>query len=63
MEAERYVDDLVHATRMVSAHVKRRLGLDTDVHRDFDYTDYEAVEQFAQEVAALLDRAPHAASA
>jgi menaquinone-dependent protoporphyrinogen oxidase len=38
-------------------------GLDTDVHRDFDYTDYEAVEQFAQEVAALLDRVPHAASA
>jgi menaquinone-dependent protoporphyrinogen oxidase len=38
-------------------------GLDTDAHRDFDYTDYRIVEQFAQDVCAMLDRSPHVASA
>ncbi len=38
-------------------------GLDTDVRRDYDYTDYEDVDRFAREVTALLDPAPHAASA
>lgn len=29
-------------------------GLGTDTHRDYDYTDYDAVRQFAEDVAALL---------
>ena len=51
-EAQRCVDDLVHAT-----------GWHPKVRRDYDYTDYRAVEQFAEDVLAMLDRTPHAASA
>jgi menaquinone-dependent protoporphyrinogen oxidase len=52
---------LVKRTMMKS--IAGSTGLDTDVHRDYDYTDYDAVERFSKEVAVLLDRAPHAASA
>jgi menaquinone-dependent protoporphyrinogen oxidase len=38
-------------------------GLDTDVRRDYDYTDYGDVEQFAKDVRALLGQAPQVASA
>ena len=51
-EARRYVDDLVHAT-----------GWHPDAIGQYSYTDDAAVEHFAQNVCAMLDRTPHAASA
>lgn len=46
--------------------VKRRLlkkiagdnGLGTDTHRDFDYTDYDAVAKFGRQCAAALEQPP-----
>ena len=52
---------LVKRTMMKS--IAGSAGLDTDVHRDYDYTDYEEVDRFARDVAALLDLSPQAASA
>ncbi|MCZ3387821.1 MAG: hypothetical protein LH645_01585 [Actinomycetia bacterium] len=51
-EAQRYVDDLVKATRW-----------HPDVYWDYDYTDHRGVEQFAQDIGTMLDRVPHVASA
>lgn len=49
--------------RRVMKSIAASSGLDTDVHRDFDYTDYRAVAQFARDVDALLGQAPQVASA
>jgi menaquinone-dependent protoporphyrinogen oxidase len=51
-DGQRSVDDLRHAT-----------GWRPDLYRAYDDTDYEAVAQFADDVRAMLDRTPHAASA
>ena len=49
--------------RKVMESIADSSGLDTDVHHDFDYTDYRAVAQFARDVGALLGRSPKAVSA
>ena len=49
--------------RKVMKSIADSSGLDTDVHRDFDYTDYRAVAQFAKDAAALLGQPSKAVSA
>lgn len=49
--------------RRVMKSIADSSGLDTDVHQDFDYTDYHAVAEFARDVGALLGQAPKAVSA
>ena len=39
--------------RHVMRAIARREGGDTDMTQDYDYTDWEAVESFATDVAAL----------
>lgn len=40
--------------RFVMRRIARRAGGDTDTSRDYEYTDWEAVESFAREFAALV---------
>jgi menaquinone-dependent protoporphyrinogen IX oxidase len=35
----------------------RRMGHPTDASRDYDYTDWAAVDQLGREIAALADSA------
>jgi menaquinone-dependent protoporphyrinogen oxidase len=49
--------------RKVMKSIADSSGLGTDVHQDYDYTDYRAVAQFARDVSALLGQAPKAVSA
>ncbi|MDO8210271.1 flavodoxin domain-containing protein [Conexibacter sp. CPCC 206217] len=42
------------ATRVLMRLISRQHGAPTDVSRDFDFTDWAAVEQFAREFAALV---------
>jgi menaquinone-dependent protoporphyrinogen oxidase len=41
--------------RQVMRALTRREGGDTDTSRDYDYTDWQAVEQFAQDVHKLVE--------
>lgn len=41
-------------TRLVMRVLMRRGGHPTDIGRDYDYTDWEAVDRFARECAGLL---------
>ncbi len=41
--------------RRVMRTISRREGGDTDTTRDYDYTDWQAVEQFAQDVHKLVE--------
>ena len=41
-------------TRFVMKRIARKYGGDTDASRDYEYTDWDAVERFAGDVAALL---------
>jgi menaquinone-dependent protoporphyrinogen oxidase len=40
--------------RTMLKKIAGKSGLGTDTHRDYDYTDYDAVRHFAEDVAALL---------
>ena len=40
--------------RLIARRVERRTEHDIDVHHDADYTDWEAVERFAEAFAAVL---------
>lgn len=42
-------------TRFVLKRIARRHGEETDTSRDYEYTDWDDVERFAAEFAALLD--------
>ena len=42
------------ATRQLMKLISRRAGHPTDSHRDYDFTDWDAVERFGAECAALL---------
>jgi menaquinone-dependent protoporphyrinogen oxidase len=48
--------------RRVMRAISRREGGDTDMTRDYDYTDWSAVEQFAGDVHALVQANEIAAS-
>ena len=48
--------------RRVMRAISRREGGDTDMSRDYDYTDWSAVEQFARDVHALVQANEIAAS-
>jgi menaquinone-dependent protoporphyrinogen oxidase len=41
-------------TRFVMKRIARQYGEDTDTSRDYEYTDWDAVERFAADVAAEL---------
>ena len=41
-------------TRFVMKRIARKYGEDTDTSRDYEYTDWDAVERFAADVAAEL---------
>jgi menaquinone-dependent protoporphyrinogen oxidase len=43
------------ATRRLMQLMMRRAGRPTDVSRDYDYTDWDAVDRLAVEMAALTD--------
>jgi menaquinone-dependent protoporphyrinogen oxidase len=43
-----------YAKRHVVKAIAKHGGLGTDTHRDYDYTDYDAVRQFGSDVAALV---------
>jgi len=42
------------AKRQMLKSIAKKGGLGTDTHRDYDYTDYEAVRHFADDVAHLV---------
>jgi menaquinone-dependent protoporphyrinogen oxidase len=42
------------ATRQLMKFTSRRAGHPTDSHRDYDFTDWDAVERFGAECAALV---------
>jgi len=42
------------AKRTMLKKIAGQAGLGTDTHRDYDYTDYDAVRHFAEDMAALL---------
>jgi menaquinone-dependent protoporphyrinogen oxidase len=42
-------------TRQLMRMLMRRMGHPTDASHDYDYTDWDAVERFGHEVAALAD--------
>jgi menaquinone-dependent protoporphyrinogen oxidase len=46
------------ATRLVMRLLMKRGDHPTDVTRDFDYTDWDAVDRFARECAAMVAGAP-----
>lgn len=41
--------------RLVARRVEQRTGREIDLHHDTDYTDWDAVERFAEAFAASLD--------
>lgn len=42
-------------TRWLIRRIQRSKGLDTDTSRDFEYTDWDAVDGFAEAVTGILD--------
>jgi menaquinone-dependent protoporphyrinogen oxidase len=45
-------------TRVLMKLITRHQGVpDQDTHRDYDYTDYDAVRRFAVDVTAAVERA------
>ncbi|HEX5924001.1 MAG TPA: flavodoxin domain-containing protein [Baekduia sp.] len=49
--------------RLMARHIEHQTGTAVDVHEDTDYTDWAAVDRFAEAfVASLQDGAPHAAA-
>lgn len=42
-------------TRWLIRRIQRSKGLDTDTNRDFEYTDWDAVDEFAEAVTGILD--------
>ena len=45
------------AKRTMMKTIAKKAGLDSDTHHDYDYTDYEAVRHFADDVTALVNAA------
>jgi menaquinone-dependent protoporphyrinogen oxidase len=43
-----------YAKRHLVKAIAKRGGLGTDIHRDYDYTDYDAVRHFGADVADLV---------
>jgi menaquinone-dependent protoporphyrinogen oxidase len=44
--------------RLIARRIEHQTGRDVDVHHDTDYTDWPAVERFAEAFAAVLLRTP-----
>ena len=42
--------------KMVMKRIARKEGADTDTSRDYEYTDWEAVTEFARDFSMLLDK-------
>jgi len=48
--------------RFMMRNIARRRGLGTDTSRDYEYTDWQAVEQFARDLHRLVQSNAVAAS-
>lgn len=44
------------AKRALLKSIAKKSGLGADTRRDYDYTDYEAVRHFADDMAAIIDQ-------
>lgn len=49
-------------TRFIMKLLSRRIGAPTDTLREFEFTDWAAVDRFAAELGAAWSGAPHAAA-
>ena len=50
-------------TRLVMKHISRREGGPTDTSRDYEFTDWAAVDRLAEQLAARIHAAPPVAAA
>lgn len=46
-------------TKFIMRRISKKAGGDTDTSRDYEYTDWEDVRDFAREIIRTMDKLPH----